>query len=190
MSDQLNVTMFGTGGGPGVILSWAQLIRCMPMNLDGTPSGWMYIYGPEIPFNGGKFTVYWTPPPGNYAIISPWVAEEQHGTLLISSTILLPLYDSLPNGKLKEFAKWIRAQKGGRGVGQFNLVLFLQGAYNSEKQLAPPYLFLCPSLLIGSLGHGSSQSAIFSTLCRFNIPNEWLLATIYEGHPRFRPYIG
>ena len=187
MGDQVNVTLFGTGGGPGVLPRWSQLIKNMPCNLDGVPLGWLFIYGPPVVFND-CFALYWTPPPGNYAIISPWVADPSRGTLLISSTILLPTVDSLPDGKLKDLAKWIKDGHGGRGVGQFNSVMFLDGTYDSEKPIQPPYPNMCPSLLIGPIGVGTSVTAIIGALGQFNIPEDWLQTTIYEGHSRFRPY--
>ena len=93
-----------------------------------------------------------------------------------------------PEGKLKQLALWLKAEQGGQQCGQFNSVMFFDGTLNSEKQLDHPLPANCPSLLFGPLGCTFKHQALVAALRKFNIPEEWLQTTLYEGHSRFRKY--
>ena len=190
MSDQLNITMFGTGESQGVLPKWARLMKCMPCQLDGEPQGWLYVYGPHVSLSPTSCLVYWTPPPGNYVIVSPWVAEGLSSPLLISSTLLYPQVEMFPEGKMKQLARWVKSKQGGNAVGQFNPVIFCEGLIDSKNQLFHPLPNHCPSLLFGPLGRSFKQRSLLRALRKHDIPESWLQSTIYEGHPRFRKHLG
>ena len=148
------------------------------------------MYGPEYPLSHTACLLYWTPPPGNYAIISPWVAEDNQSPLLISNCLIFPETKMFPDGKMKDLALWCKAKKGGAEVGQFNSVLFFDGQLDSEKQLAQPLPPNSASLLFGPLGRTFKHRALVRALRKFDIPEAWLQTTLYEGHPCFQKYVG